>query len=99
MDFSADWFKDQREQSRQLTSHIISQSHAPIERSLEQIQEQTKRLMRRTVQDESADAKAAYLLANRGFDAETVREQVNEINLTFEPLSGVADTDIEGTYI
>jgi nuclear pore complex protein Nup93 len=44
------------------------------------------------------DARTAYLLANRGFDAEKVTATLNKINpaATFEPVEGLYDTDIEG---
>ncbi|KAJ3416309.1 hypothetical protein HDV05_002249 [Chytridiales sp. JEL 0842] len=44
------------------------------------------------------DARTAYLLANRGFDAEKVTATLNQINpaATFEPVEGLYDTDIEG---
>ncbi|KAJ3194732.1 hypothetical protein HK101_002013 [Irineochytrium annulatum] len=44
------------------------------------------------------DTRTAYLLANRGYDAEKVTATLNLINpaATFEPMEGLFDTDIEG---
>ncbi|KAJ3322769.1 hypothetical protein HDU76_013803 [Blyttiomyces sp. JEL0837] len=44
------------------------------------------------------DARAAYLLANRGFDADKVTATLNLItpSATFEPIEGLYDTDVEG---
>lgn len=97
-------FKQLLEQSRQLTTHIVSPVYNHIDRGLEQIEQQTRRLLRRTTnrQDEletaTIDTRAAYLLANKGFDADKIKETIDGINLalTFEPLHALPDTDIHG---
>lgn len=62
--------------------------------------DKTKLLMRKTQAKEgdTIDAQTAYLLANKGFDPNQIKSQLMEIDLglTFEPLHGVADTDVEG---
>jgi nuclear pore complex protein Nup93 len=90
-------FKQLLEQSRQLTTHIVT-PHAPLERGLEHIEAQTRRLLSRTRSDHVKKDRASYLLANRGFDAEKVSETLNRINLalSFEPLDSIPDTDING---
>ncbi|KAI8915588.1 Nup93/Nic96-domain-containing protein [Gorgonomyces haynaldii] len=88
------------EQSKQLTTHIISPLHQPIARGLQQIEQQSKRLLKRTAQDEpiKMDNRAAFLLANKGFDDRKVTDALDRIDLslTFEPLHGLPDTDIQG---
>lgn len=89
--------------SRELTSHILPTGLGPVERGLEQIEAQTNRLLKRTTSKQDSpqkkiDSRTQYLLASRGIDTDKVLENLVDINLglTFEPLSGVPDTDIEG---
>jgi nuclear pore complex protein Nup93 len=90
------------QESRQLTNHILPTGLTPLERGLEQIDAQTKRLLKRTTSRDSpqkkVDNRTQYLLASRGIDSDKVLENLVDINLglTFEPLHGVPDTDIEG---
>ena len=98
--------QQQLERSKQLTSHIVSNMTDTIDRPLEQIQAQTNRLYQRTAVRSDADgpgqttinSRAAFLLANKGFDAERVAENLDNMNLalSFEPLQGLPDTDIQG---
>ncbi|KAJ3299723.1 hypothetical protein HK104_007454 [Borealophlyctis nickersoniae] len=103
-------FKQLLEQSRQLTNHVVPTDLPKLDRSLEQIDAQTKRLLKRNLRGDSGpgpgsssappavDTRTAYLLARRGHDAERVTNTLNQINLsgTFEPLAGIRDTDIDG---
>jgi hypothetical protein len=92
------------QESRQLTNHILPTNLTPLERGIEQIEAQTKRLLKRTTsrqagpQNKKVDNRTQYLLASKGIDADKVLETLVDINLglTFEPLQGVPDTDIEG---
>ncbi|KAJ3038525.1 hypothetical protein HDV00_000530 [Rhizophlyctis rosea] len=90
------------EQSKQLTNHVIPPGLPQLERSIEQIDSQSKRLLKRTQRagegTATPDTRTAYLLANRGHDPERTINALNQINLTgaFEPLVGVRDTDIDG---
>ena len=100
-------FNQLLEQSRQLTNHIVAPSLTPIQRGLEQIEAQTKRLLKRTTtvvddgnkppNNATLDSRAAYLLAKQGIDADKVMQTLDQIDLThtFEPLQGVGDADID----
>lgn len=89
------------QESRQLTNHILPTGLTPLERGLEQIKSQTKRLMKRVAVKDSTsrivDNRTAYLLASRGIDTDKVLDNLVDINLglTFEPLHGVPDTDVD----
>ncbi|KAJ3021899.1 hypothetical protein HKX48_007480 [Thoreauomyces humboldtii] len=104
-------FESLFEQSRKLTNHTEGlQGFPQLERGLEQIDAESKRLYKKTtriaessgsgiaVAPASLDARTIYMFANRGYDPEKVRETLDSINLTqsMEPLNGVRDTDIEG---
>ena len=100
-------FQDLLEQSKRLTNHIVPNGFVAPERGLEQIEKQTKRLLQRAYEQSGStagatqpqiDPRAAFMLASKGFDADRVRETIDQINLalTFEPLQAVHDTDIEG---
>lgn len=94
---------------RALTSHILPSSIAPVERGLDQIEAASARLLKRTaasrgangmdvtMKSDAIDSRTAYLLASRGIDSDRVMHNLLEINLglSFEPLQGVADTDLE----
>ncbi|KAI8822571.1 Nup93/Nic96-domain-containing protein [Fimicolochytrium jonesii] len=100
------------EQSRQLTNHVVRTDVPQLERTLDQIDADSKRLFKRTTrvaemgaasgaggaQAVGLDTRAIYLLANKGFDHEKVRQTLDQIDLTqsLEPLTAVGDTDIEG---
>lgn len=53
--------------------------------------------MRNILTYQQVDNRTAYLLASRGIDTDKVFENLVDLNLglTFEPLRGVPDTDIE----
>ncbi|KAI9145346.1 Nup93/Nic96-domain-containing protein [Paraphysoderma sedebokerense] len=102
-------FRALLEQSMQLNNKHVStdMEFTPIERGLDQIESQTRKLAAKSARGDTAsgvtggmdvDVKAHYLLANRGFDPEQLQQNLNAINLaqTFEPLQPLHDTDIEG---
>ncbi|KAI9096903.1 Nup93/Nic96-domain-containing protein [Phlyctochytrium arcticum] len=98
------------ERSRQLTVHINPSGVPQLERGLDQIETESKRLYKKTTRASDAgaansnagpaglDPRTAILLANKGFDPDRVRQTLDQIDLsqTFEPLHAVSDTDIEG---
>ncbi|KAI8921291.1 Nup93/Nic96-domain-containing protein [Powellomyces hirtus] len=99
------------EQSRQLTNHIVQPDVPQLERGLDQIDAESKRLFKRTTRvaesgnasvgtggPTNMDARTIYMFANRGYEPEKVRETLDQIDLaqSLEPLNGVRDTDIEG---
>ncbi|KAJ3089450.1 hypothetical protein HK102_006381 [Quaeritorhiza haematococci] len=100
MSSSAPSFQSLLEQSRQLTNHIITPGLPQLERGLDQIENQSRKLVTKAAREGGniVDTRTAYLLANKGYDAERVSETLNAINLasTFEPLQPLHDTDIEG---
>ncbi|KAJ2999306.1 hypothetical protein HDV02_003240 [Globomyces sp. JEL0801] len=92
------------QESKQLTNHVLPSGLTPLERGLEQIESQSKRVLRRTTarqdsptKNQTVDNRTAYLLASRGIDTDKVLENMVGINLalSFEPLQGVPDTGIE----
>lgn len=78
MSFDPTWFAQQRELSKHLTTHIVSHT-PPIDRHLDQILAQTNLLRKRTASrlEDNVDARAAFLLANEGFDAQAVKVPLN----------------------
>jgi len=85
------------EQSKSLTTHIVS-NLPPIQRSLPQIEAQTRKLLSQTRPDVTGattpygpqgtglDTRAAYLLANKGFDADALQSTLSKVDVskTFE---------------
>ncbi|KAJ3168334.1 hypothetical protein HDU88_001774 [Geranomyces variabilis] len=100
------------EQSRLLTNHTVQPDAPQIERGLDQIDAESKRLFSRTTRiaesapdgtlgsaaDATLDPRTITMFANKGYEPEKVREVLNQIDLsqTLEPLTGVRDTDIDG---
>ncbi|KAJ3148784.1 hypothetical protein HDU86_007339 [Geranomyces michiganensis] len=100
------------EQSRLLTNHTVQPEAPQIERGLDQIDAESKRLFSRTTRiaeaapdgtlgsaaDATLDPRTITMFANKGYEPEKVREVLNQIDLsqTLEPLTGVRDTDIDG---
>ncbi|KAL9644584.1 hypothetical protein ABK040_015323 [Willaertia magna] len=69
-----------------------------IQKDLESIHEQSKKLTQKTASRGDVQAKGDYLLAANGFDVEKYRRLVNKLDLkqAFEPLEPIGETDIEG---
>ncbi|ORY81099.1 NIC-domain-containing protein [Neocallimastix californiae] len=90
------------EQSRQLNSHIYNTSLPILERDLDQIENQSRKLAAKALRagDGIIDTGACCLLANGGFPVEQVSQIMENLNTltlatTFEPLQPIPDTDIE----
>ena len=69
-----------------------------LERSLDQIEGQTRKLLSQQLSTGS-DSQAFYMLASRGFQPDRLEAQLNalpKLTRTFEPLHGAAETDVEG---
>ncbi|CAG8498289.1 9126_t:CDS:10 [Paraglomus occultum] len=86
------------ERSRLLASSISHQTDLPpIERNLEQIEAQSRRLASKvTKPGEAPERRAPYFLAGIGIDGEKLTEHVKGIKVlnAFEPREILADTDI-----
>ncbi|ORX58562.1 NIC-domain-containing protein [Piromyces finnis] len=90
------------EQSRQLNSHIYNTSLPILERDLDQIENQSRKLAAKALRagEGLIDTGACCLLANGGFPVEQVSQIMDNLNTltlatTFEPLQPIPDTDIE----
>jgi len=90
------------EQSRQLNSHIYNTSLPILERDLDQIESQSRKLAAKALRagEGIIDTGACCLLANGGFPVEQVSQIMENLNTltlatTFEPLQPIPDTDIE----
>ncbi|KAG8906220.1 hypothetical protein FRB99_007366 [Tulasnella sp. 403] len=83
--------------SRQLTAHIPRPDLPAINLGLDQIEQQSRRLV--AAQSTAPDpAKASYLLAQAQIDTSTLGSQIANLNTqaTFAPLQPIHDTDIAG---
>ncbi|KAG0361585.1 hypothetical protein BG005_007870 [Podila minutissima] len=86
------------EQSKLLTSHIGGQQLPHIERGIDQIENQSRKLAAKAAKPvDMSDNKAHFLLAKGGVDANVMHSQMSSINLkpTFEPFQPMYDTDTE----
>ncbi|KAG0047412.1 hypothetical protein BGZ83_007529 [Gryganskiella cystojenkinii] len=86
------------EQSKQLTSHIGGLQLPHIERGIDQIENQSRKLAAKSTKPtDPTDNKAHFFLAKGGVDANLMNSTLNAINLksTFEPFQPIHDTDTE----
>ncbi|KAF9020079.1 hypothetical protein BGZ52_002858 [Haplosporangium bisporale] len=86
------------EQSKLLTSHIGGQQLPHIERGIDQIENQSRKLAAKAAKPvDMSDNKAHFFLAKGGVDANVMHSQMSSINLkpTFEPFQPMYDTDTE----
>ncbi|KAG0250004.1 hypothetical protein BG011_008723, partial [Mortierella polycephala] len=86
------------EQSKQLTSHISGINLPHIERGIDQIENQSRKLATKASKPaDITDSKAQNFLARSGIDANAINSSINNINLksTFEPFQPIFDTDTE----
>ncbi|KAG0348404.1 hypothetical protein BG004_005245 [Podila humilis] len=86
------------EQSKLLTSHIGGQQLPHIERGIDQIENQSRKLAAKAAKPiDLSDNKAHFFLAKGGVDANVMHSQMSSINLkpTFEPFQPMYDTDTE----
>ncbi|RKP18403.1 hypothetical protein ROZALSC1DRAFT_29906, partial [Rozella allomycis CSF55] len=91
-------FKALLERSKSLSSQLAQPSILPcIDRNLEQIDSQTRRLF--SEQTFPSDANAYYLLSQRGFNPEPLENDLKSLPtlaMDVEPTPTVADTDVVG---
>ncbi|KAI8801484.1 Nup93/Nic96-domain-containing protein [Cladochytrium replicatum] len=85
--------------SRQLTSHILGPGLPHLERGLDQIDSQSRKLLSKSHPSQSpttaatqhatatTDTRTAYLFANRGFDPERISDVLNSIHIATAPSS------------
>ncbi|KAF9583225.1 hypothetical protein BGW38_009989 [Lunasporangiospora selenospora] len=86
------------EQSKQLTSHIGGLQLPHIERGIDQIENQSRKLASKSSKPiDGSDNKAHYFLASGGINTNVIDKTLNSINLksTFEPIQPIHDTDTE----
>ncbi|KAF9990723.1 hypothetical protein BGZ75_000109 [Mortierella antarctica] len=86
------------EQSKQLTNHISGADMPHIERGIDQIENQSRKLAAKAAKPiDITDNKAHFFLAKGGVDANAINSQLNTINLksTYEPYQPIHDTDTE----
>ncbi|OZJ05272.1 hypothetical protein BZG36_01960 [Bifiguratus adelaidae] len=83
-----------------LSLTIVDPEIPQIERGLEQIENQSRKLvsLSHRQEQEGADTRAHYFLASGGVNAHQLSKNLNTINFstTFEPAQPTYDTDIEG---
>ncbi|GAA5858920.1 hypothetical protein JCM8547_007156 [Rhodosporidiobolus lusitaniae] len=90
------------EQSQRLQhSTQIDQDLPQLRYSLDQVEQQSRRIAGRSLKDAgglASHGNAAYLLASGGVNADQLSSNINNVNLatTFEPLVPLSDTDVEG---
>ncbi|RHZ44795.1 hypothetical protein Glove_709g91 [Diversispora epigaea] len=90
--------KQLAERSRNVANSIVNGDLPPIERNLEQIEKQSRKLADKTVKPgETPERKAPYFLANIGIDGDKLAQDVKSINVlgAFEPRVVLPDTDVE----
>ncbi|KAG0353474.1 Nup93/Nic96-domain-containing protein [Gamsiella multidivaricata] len=86
------------EQSKQLTSHINGLQLPHIERGIDQIENQSRKLATKSSKPvDITDNKAQVLLAKSGIDANVTNATLNAINLrsTYDPYQPIHDTDTQ----
>ncbi|KAJ1659089.1 nuclear pore complex subunit [Dispira simplex] len=96
---SANRLQQLLEESQRLTSNITSGDVPTINRGLGQIEEESRRLLSKSILDRGAqDSNGHYLLASGGVDADRLSSAVQSFNLgaTFEPIQSIPDGDVEG---
>ncbi|KAF9913257.1 hypothetical protein EC991_000019 [Linnemannia zychae] len=86
------------EQSKQLTKHLSTSQVPQINRGIDQIESQSRKLAAKATKSaDGADNKGQFFLAKGGIDANSMNATLNSINLksTFEPFQPIHDTDTE----
>ncbi|TIA94364.1 hypothetical protein E3P81_00121 [Wallemia ichthyophaga] len=85
-------------QSRTLTSHLSKPDLPQIHLGLDQIENQSKKLVHKQRGD--IDSRVHYLLASGGLNASDLSDKIftinNNLNNTFEPLQPLLDSDLDG---
>ncbi|TKY89944.1 hypothetical protein EX895_001242 [Sporisorium graminicola] len=100
MDAAPQSLSDLLQQSRKLTNHLGRSDLPQIQLGLDQIENQSRKLVSKSLRAGSAqpgDARAHYFLANGGIDAAQLADTIHSANIasTFEPLQPIYDTDVE----
>ncbi|SAM84527.1 related to NIC96-nuclear pore protein [Ustilago bromivora] len=100
MDAAPQSLSELLQQSRKLTNHLGRSDLPQIQLGLDQIENQSRKLVSKSLRSGSAqpgDARAHYFLANGGIDAAQLADTINAANIagTFEPLQPIYDTDVE----
>ncbi|CAG8527846.1 10042_t:CDS:10, partial [Cetraspora pellucida] len=86
------------ERSRSVANTIVKHDLPLIERNLEQIEKQSRKLADKVVKPGDApERKAPYFLANIGIDGDKLTQDVKSISVlgAFEPRTILLDTDVE----
>ncbi|KAI8092889.1 uncharacterized protein BX664DRAFT_96604 [Halteromyces radiatus] len=89
------------ERSKLQASKISQQDLPPIERGLEQIDSQTKKLSSKTIQkDDNVDIRAHYFLAQSGVNTQVLMRELGTIHLgvPIEQRQPIQDTDVDGYF-
>ncbi len=91
-------FKDLLQRSTQLLADVETADAPQINKSLESIHEQSRKLALKNTRSTDAQSKGDLLMAQRGFNVEKYRRALNAIDLkaAFEPLEPLRETDIDG---
>ncbi|XP_065827806.1 nuclear pore complex protein Nup93-like [Oscarella lobularis] len=97
----ADSLQELLESAKRLTADMGPVGDIPkVQRNISQIAAAGQRLWEKTgaPKTESADVRASILLGARGFDVPRLSQKLDSLSAvkSFEPLSAVRDTDIEG---
>ncbi|CAG8458221.1 7633_t:CDS:10 [Scutellospora calospora] len=90
--------KQLAERSRSVANTIVKHDLPLIERNLEQIEKQSRKLADKVVKPgEAPERKAPYFLANIGIDGDKLTQDVKSISVlgAFEPRAILLDTDVE----
>lgn len=100
MDAAPQSLSELLQQSKKLTNHLGRSDLPQIQLGLDQIENQSRKLVSKSLRSGStqpADARAHYFLANGGIDAAQLADTINAANIasTFEPLQPIYDTDVE----
>ncbi|KAG8844288.1 hypothetical protein FRB96_003224 [Tulasnella sp. 330] len=85
-------------ESRRLTAHISRPDLPSVNLGLNQIEQQSRRLLPTQQPGTSDSAKASYLLAQAQIDTSALGSQIANLNTqtTFAPLQPIHDTDVAG---
>ncbi|KAJ1981318.1 nuclear pore complex subunit [Dimargaris verticillata] len=87
------------EDSQRLTSHIAASDVPSLQRGLDQLESDSKRLVSRSILDNPGlDPQSHLLLTSGGVDPERLTQAAHKFNLSaaFEPVQSIPDTDVDG---
>ncbi|KAJ1951162.1 nuclear pore complex subunit, partial [Dispira parvispora] len=95
---SANRLQQLLEESQRLTSNITTGDVPTINRGLDQIEEESRRLLSKSILDRGAqDSNGQYLLASSGVDSDRLSSALQSFKLgtTFESIQSIPDGDVE----